>query len=167
MIHYVRSSRPVCGPGSPTDLPIDQFPKPSSARGRAGTTPRRRRRVPRASALARQRVGIGASDRSAGRVRPRKPSVPWTRVARPLARGRHGVVPGTSPRKPSAALPNVGTNSSARKKTASPRPGTCRARPPAFRSERLPPARGRGWTCRRQRPATIRWGSAIRRSAGR
>ena len=64
--------------------------------GGAGSGPRRRRRVPRASALTRQRVGIGARDRFAGRVRTREPSVPRTREAGPLACGRRG----TSPRKP-------------------------------------------------------------------
>jgi hypothetical protein len=64
--------------------------------GGAGSGPRRRRRAPRASALGRQRVGTGARDRSSGRVRTRKPSVPWTREAGPLACGRRG----TSPRKP-------------------------------------------------------------------
>ena len=47
--------------------------------GGAGSGPRRRRRAPRASALARQRVGTGARDRSAGRVGTREPSVPWPR----------------------------------------------------------------------------------------
>jgi hypothetical protein len=68
--------------------------KSSSACGRPGAHPRRRRRAPRASALGCQRVGTGASDRSAGRVGTRLPSVPWTRAARPLACGRRGSLPG-------------------------------------------------------------------------
>jgi hypothetical protein len=84
-----------------------------------GTVSSRRRIAHRASALGCQRLGTGASDRSSrgawralpdeplrgrvwepsqgshhtGRVRPRLPSVPWTRVARPLACGRRGAVP--------------------------------------------------------------------------
>jgi len=46
----------------------------------------------------------GHVDRSAGRLRTRKPSVPWTRAARPLACGRRGAVP-SSPVEAELRLP--------------------------------------------------------------
>jgi hypothetical protein len=61
--------------------------------GEIGTTPRRHRRAPRASALARQRAGKGPATSFAGRIGTRMLSAPRTRAAQPMACGRRGVVP--------------------------------------------------------------------------
>jgi hypothetical protein len=94
-----------------------RLPKPSSACGRGGGrlgggVDSRTERPRSVASEAEQGPATGVhsfahySQLSAGRVRTRLPSVPWTRKARPLACG-HRQAPPVRPQKPSAAFPNV------------------------------------------------------------